>query len=362
MPPDSTPNPTKRIAELDGLRGVAISLVVLFHCYARWGDRIPWATTHANFPPFHYGYLGVELFFMISGYVILMSLERCQTFPEFIWKRWLRLFPSMLIASAIIFTSASLLPERPSGAPALPHLLPGIFFIEPGYINKLTGLSTVVLEGGFWSLFVEVKFYFLFGIIYFTNKRWATTVLFALVALIYAHELASQLIANHNIYFLSKIISLISGRYLGWFAIGAMLLESQKNGGRRKLALTALLVLPSSAVSVGASAGTLFGCAALYVLFILALTKSSVARVVDYKPLLFMGYISYPLYLIHENAMVATTIKTHGWVPWLPGELTPIPGMALLIGVAYVIARYGEPAMRKQLDQIGKACKRLFPH
>ena len=76
---------TRRIDFLDGLRGVAIILVILYHAYARWPTFVPYETTFGNILFFKYGYLGVQLFFLISGFVILLSLDNCKSFKNFIY-------------------------------------------------------------------------------------------------------------------------------------------------------------------------------------------------------------------------------------------------------------------------------------
>ncbi len=92
-----------RINFLDGFRGLAILLVLLFHAYARWSSVVPYGDEFSMFPVFSYGYLGVNLFFLISGFVILMTLEKSKDFFQFLRKRWHRLFPAMLISTIFIF-------------------------------------------------------------------------------------------------------------------------------------------------------------------------------------------------------------------------------------------------------------------
>ena len=76
-----------RIQFLDGLRGIAILLVICFHSYTRWPKFVPYGHQFSDFYLFKYGYLGVQLFFLISGFVILMLLEKNKTFIQFIYKR-----------------------------------------------------------------------------------------------------------------------------------------------------------------------------------------------------------------------------------------------------------------------------------
>src|SRR3990172_280603 len=97
----------KRIKYLDGFRGLAIILVILYHSFARWPEIVPYGDQFSNFFLFHSGWIGVQLFFLISGFVILMTLDKSIGFKNFITKRWLRLFPAILIATILIYFSAS---------------------------------------------------------------------------------------------------------------------------------------------------------------------------------------------------------------------------------------------------------------
>ena len=66
-----------RLIYLDGLRGLAILMVFFVHAFVRWPDLVPYGNTYSNIPLFQYGMFGVRLFFMISGFVILLTLEKC---------------------------------------------------------------------------------------------------------------------------------------------------------------------------------------------------------------------------------------------------------------------------------------------
>ena len=129
----------KRIDYLDGHRGIAILLVIFFHAFSRWTELVPYTDTYAQFPLFQFGFLGVQLFFLLSGFVILMTLEKCVDFKSFLYRRWLRLFPAMSICSVVIFFSTDFFFERPGGIPSAKDLIPGLTFIEPYILSKLIG-------------------------------------------------------------------------------------------------------------------------------------------------------------------------------------------------------------------------------
>jgi len=86
----SSPGP--RLAQLDALRGVAALLVVGFHYTTRFDQLYG----HAGEPllSLPWGHYGVNLFFMISGFVIFMTLERTQRATDFVVSRFSRLYPA----------------------------------------------------------------------------------------------------------------------------------------------------------------------------------------------------------------------------------------------------------------------------
>ena len=106
-----------RISHLDGMRGLAILFVVLFHAFYRWSEIEPWQINPILRSLSSYGWIGVELFFIISGYVIFLTLDRNLSMLSFVKKRWFRLFPAMLAISVFIYVTAPFIPERPLGIP-----------------------------------------------------------------------------------------------------------------------------------------------------------------------------------------------------------------------------------------------------
>ncbi|HHF0555610.1 TPA: acyltransferase family protein [Vibrio antiquarius] len=95
-----------RIVHLDAMRGIAILLVLLFHTYGRWPGHLSFVNESSDILVVKYGYLGVNLFFVISGYVILMTLDKKNSLIEFYISRWLRLFPLMFLCSLLIYSSS----------------------------------------------------------------------------------------------------------------------------------------------------------------------------------------------------------------------------------------------------------------
>ena len=91
------------------------------------------------------------------------------------------------------------------------------------------------------------------------------------------------------------------------------------------------------------------GALVITALFALALVNRPLQVFLQSRVLLFFGLVSYPLYLIHGNAMVSMIIQMHTYLPNLPGFLYPVLPLALLSTIAYLISRYGEPFVKKIL-------------
>ena len=86
-------------------------------------------------------------------------------------------------------------------------------------------------------------------------------------------------------------------------------------------------------------------------LFIIPLVSIRFQSVLSSPILLFMGFISYPLYLLHQNIVTGLAIKLHGFYPELASPLYPIPFIILVIVGAYLLAKL-EPKIRHILKSI----------
>lgn len=142
----------QRFHEIDLLRGVACAAVVMFH-YLSHGPRVGWMAQ--TFVPevdsiARYGYLGVHLFFVISGFVILMSAQAA-TPREFVASRVARLYPALWIGASITAGTAWLLSAQEFSI-SLPNFLANLTMF-PHWLN------VPYVDGAYWSLAVELHFY-----------------------------------------------------------------------------------------------------------------------------------------------------------------------------------------------------------
>lgn len=343
-----------RILVLDGLRGLAILLVLLFHGYYVWDIYYPFKRLFADNILFKYGSLGVQLFFLISGFVILMSVERTNGFWKFIKNRWIRLFPGMLICSLIIYLTAGFFYERPFGIPELKSILPGITFINNSILEKIFGTDFPVLEMSFWSLYVEMKFYIIFGALYFIfNRNKALLGIF----LLYVLALVLQVLILHNILHENSWMKIYIGSFIhfGWFVTGALTYIYYHD--RSKKYLWALFFAVISSLFYTYKFQDLILLLYLIILnlvFFGALFWKKFGVIFSGKFFKFLGFISYPLYLLHENMLISLIIKIHKYFPNLSYALLPILSFIFIGMLANLVAKYLEPYLQ---DLLKKALK-----
>ncbi len=153
----TAPSNQSRLQPLDALRGIAAIGVVFFH----------FSLGHAGYESiFRFGTTGVDLFFMISGFVIFMSLQKADSLRTFIVNRFTRLYPAywmgVLFSFALISIHFHYSHKYPLEHPWL--TLAGNLTMFQYYLNLPD------LEGPYWTMIVEMLFYVLMGLIFYFRK------------------------------------------------------------------------------------------------------------------------------------------------------------------------------------------------
>lgn len=165
-PPVGVPSGGPRLAFLDGLRGLAAIWVLLFHLGA--GGQI--VTLLALLPAWldialiDWGYLGVAVFFVLSGFVIALSVGDTPVdghyLRRFVMRRSIRLdlpyWASIAITLAVLTAKATLRPGAPTPRVGIGNLLAHMV-----YLQDLLGLPEI--NEVYWTLCFEIQFYLLFG-------------------------------------------------------------------------------------------------------------------------------------------------------------------------------------------------------
>lgn len=277
---------SRRLVEVDALRGVAAMAVVLFHYTTRYvelfgGNGQPTLA----FPAGHYG---VNLFFIISGFVIFMTLGRTRRPADFVVSRFSRLFPAYWVAVLLTFGTTALF---------------GLSGKEVSPLQALANLAMVHgffkvphVDGVYWTLEIELLFYAWMLLLFsLRSLRRVHLFLWGLLALRLAYHLAA-LAGREWSWTLSHLLIL---KYIPWFALGVAVhqLVSGERAEAGQAKATALLALVCLGWVDGA--GTALLATALAVL--VGAAASGRLPWLGHPGLAFFGTISYPLYLLHEN-------------------------------------------------------------
>lgn len=188
-----------RISLLDSFRAIAIIPVLLYHFFSRWPTYYPYKN---QYDFFHYGYMGVYFFFVISGFVIFYTLNHTENMLLFWKNRLIRLLPSMLISAVIIYAFMNLF-DSDNVFPAAHEAKNFAFsltFIHPAILHTLfKQYNFDYLNGSYWSLWTEIQFYVLISIIFYFNKtRFLSNFLVISFALIITTHIISVYIIPNN--------------------------------------------------------------------------------------------------------------------------------------------------------------------
>jgi peptidoglycan/LPS O-acetylase OafA/YrhL len=314
-----------RITELDALRGIAAVMVVLFH-YAKGRPE-----SKFQIP---IGVTGVDLFFIISGFVILLTLERTKTARQFIISRFSRLYPTYW--ACLFITTISL---RLFGSHVhLPRLIANTTMFQQIFNERS-------VDPSYWTMYVEMLFYILMLLVYVSGmlKRVelvGTLLLIPVVLYNFMQPVVPQLykfihdyipLIAHFPLFLSGIIfykikfdRISSSRIVLLIACFAIQLALYDNGGYSWKYLDFPRYIMMLCI--------------YYAMFALYVTNK-LSFIVN-RVTVFFGTISYSLYLIHQS------IGTHILIPCLSTvlnfHLALILSFAIITLVAYFINKYIE--------------------
>lgn len=310
----------RRVEILDGLRVVAVLMVMLHHFYYRFEE------THYKYSfkspiIFKYFNLGVPLFFIISGFVITLSMTNCKSFSEFLKKRLIRLIPGMMICSFLTFLFLNLFDTNNlfEFSKDFLNLVISDTFISPLLIDELFGTNFQYTDGSYWSLWAELQFYILAGFLFFISPQnfLKNYSIFAIISVLlyyvfftnYGFNQVSPYIGESSylsIHIFFKIFSLFEFNL--WFLTGVIINKIYFGNKDKKLLFFLLTIFLLQMALLRDIYAVLFTIIVL-VIFVLFLYKQTSISLLANRLLYKIGIASYSIYLIHENIGVVIINK-----------------------------------------------------
>jgi exopolysaccharide production protein ExoZ len=334
LPKDTGP---KRWAALDALRGVAVLMVVYDHLFAVAGERmagaafapVPWVRQWVSTPMGiiqDFGWFGVCLFFLISGFVISHAARR-ESMRVFAVRRVFRIFPPLAVAVAAV---------------ALLDVLSGQFKPVSDYLLGVTlagylMVPQVIVLGVAWTLVIEVIFYALMALVSPLLKGAQPAAAVALASLVpplviwFARDLGPEFflfaasVAYLPVLLLGSTIYLAKATDTAWPIVWLLALV---NWGVFLFGLSTIhtVFLPIQ----NSYAVSLVYALALFLLCLERQPPQALRRV---------GDMSYSLYLLHGTVGFAVV---QALVPLKAGAATPLVATAVVLVVSWLMYRWVE--------------------
>ncbi len=349
-----------RSVSLDGLRTIAVAMVILYHSvdYSRFRPGIP------EFDKFSPGGGGVRIFFVLSGFLITGILLRARAAAQtravsrfavwraFLVRRVLRIIPLAYVALAILWL-VRWPAMREYGAWYFAYA--GNFVLCPGCDEGV---------GHFWSLAVEEQFYLLwpFVILFVPRDRLRSVIVAVILA---AGACRGALVATNHLY---ASYELLPAR-LDSLALGGLVALLVEDGCPARWLLSRLIlaggvclllgVRDSSARAAVFNEWGMIAFSASVVLWIATYPKSSISRLLSLRPLVYLGTISYGLYVWHGIVpdfvnLLRERLHVGFWIPMQPGPARLVFVATTSIILASVSWRF--------LEQPLNELKRYFPY
>ncbi|WNO07845.1 acyltransferase [Teredinibacter sp. KSP-S5-2] len=275
---------TKRYAELDAIRGLAAIMVVLYH-YTTWhAQSLGYSTTIPLFT-FELGKTGVHLFFMVSGFVIFLTLDKTKSAFDFIVSRLSRLYPAYWIAVLLTFSIVTIF-SLPGREVSIEHALLNLTMLQKW-------LRIPAVDGVYWTLAIELAFYLIMFSLYLLNLLKRIELISLLWLLLITAAYAAESRSGVTIHEAIKLTLLLTHGYL--FIAGMMFYKFMivKNFISLSIAFLSLII----GLYIGDTSIWLH--CAFYATF--TLFTCNLLKFIAVKPLVFLGSISYSLYLTHQN-------------------------------------------------------------
>ncbi|MEU4622464.1 acyltransferase [Actinoplanes sp. NPDC023801] len=349
---DRTRTAGPRLAALDGLRLIAALAVAVFHLSVSW--RIDGSSPPNHFLPdltqaAVYGFLGVELFFLISGFVIGMSSWR-RGLGDFFVSRASRLYPAywvcVLITAAVV-TIAPVTGGVPvTGTPDLPQIAANLTMLQEP-------LGIPAVDTVYWTLFVELRFYLLFAALVAFGLTYRRTVIFCaawMVVAVIGPSLDSRLVEilavpQYAPYFIAGIAMFLIHRFgrspLLFAIVGFSWLVSVNRVADRVAGVN-----PGFEVPVWP--GIVIVTLSYLVVLVIALGWTDRIR---WSWLTTAGALTYPFYLLHQRIGYSLIRPAHERTG-LPAWLLIAGAIAVVLAMAWLVHRLAERPLGRLLRRV----------
>jgi peptidoglycan/LPS O-acetylase OafA/YrhL len=330
--------PRVRLDALDAFRGLAAFWVVLYHVLLRYphfmaGRDTPAEPLLPGFAAADVGVVPVLWFFLISGFVITWTVDRCRTPADFVVSRVSRIYPAYW-ASLLLTVALLALWPLPGAAPSLRDVLVNATMLQ-------AYLLVPNVAGVYWSLAVELAFY-AYALALFATGLWRHVHRAALAWACVC--LAAAVVEQTGTAVPWRVNQLLLLQHAPFLVAGMMLYQLWR--GHRRFWSVATAGVCVVTMFILYPAGPALTC--LLAMGLIAAASHGRLRWLAVPPLVWLGSISYSLYLVHEYPayMVLRVAGLAGWPHWLAAAAAVAVALMLATAVTYGVERPALQAIR----------------
>jgi len=356
------------IKSFEGGRGIAALLVALFH--------LRLATEYVS--PIRHGYLFVDLFFVLSGFLIFTAysgkLENGHAVRSFLIRRFGRLFPLLIFATLAFVGLQNLIIFAKSQAIAHGY---ASFFRAPGLLeyqiptvaeivstltltHSLGLFDDLILNYASWSISTEFYAYVLFAALCFLLKGRTRIIAFAIISItaflvtVWASLVIHQCLQAGRCFDVSYDFGFT--RCISSFLLGALTCHFSRSlqFDPNKLQFVALTILTAIFSMVDAYPWVAFGFSSACCLFILSISKDTgfLSPLLNSKPFQVLGERSYSIYMMHPIILLPMINYLNYVNGFMMGAMVMLVYVAVLVLISGWTYRFIENPFRLWFNRL----------
>jgi peptidoglycan/LPS O-acetylase OafA/YrhL len=302
----------RKVGAIEGLRGLLACWVVLGHMLPAAGLGEGW---RGPFKVVAFGGYAVDVFIIISGFVIFYLLDTArESYGRFLWRRALRLYPLYLVCLLASLAIVPLQIEAYSGAPWLhPHNIAQVAIDQETLRDLPQHLAAhlLMVHGLLSGWLLPYGNYAILGQAWSLSLEWQFYVVAPLFAAAFLRGTTPTLIATGiacALYFLVTGDEGFLPRHIPLFALGIASYYLWRDGWQPHWALTPAIAVALAYLLSGNPPLVIWIAVLSAILQPAGFGSAAVRRVLEAPPVMWLGRISYPIYLVHNMVLTAALL------------------------------------------------------